>query len=102
VDALLSVAQKAEYADYQKQMQKAIEEIRKQFAASGASGAANGQAGGASGGFGGANGAQGAEAGQGGTQQRQGAAQLTPTQRAQRELDAFIKVLQDRQKQVGA
>jgi hypothetical protein len=94
VDALLSVAQKAEYADYQKQMQKAIEEIRKQFAASGASGAA-GQGTGAVGG-----------ADQGGGQQRQangaaGGAQLTPTQRAQRELDAFIKVLQDRQKQVG-
>ncbi len=91
IDALLSVAQKAEYADYQKQMQKAIDEIRKQFAASGSGGT------GAGGG-----GAAGAQAGQAGSQQQGGGAQLTPTQRAQRQLDAFIKVLQDRQKQVGA
>ena len=95
VDALLSVAQKAEYADYQKQTQKAIEEMRKQFAASG-QGTGSGQAAGGGGG-------QGADGGQGATgQQRQGGGtQMTATQRAQRELDAFIKVLQDRQKQVA-
>lgn len=99
VDAGLSVAQKAEYADYQKQMQKAFEEIRKQFAASGAG---TGQ--GSGGGFGGQDQSGGNAAGQ---RQASGAggaasgAQMTPTQRAQRELDAFIKVLQDRQKQIG-
>jgi hypothetical protein len=40
-----------------------------------------------------------ASGGQG--QTRQGT-QLTPTERRQRELDAFIKVLQDRQKQLGS
>jgi hypothetical protein len=102
VDALLSVAQKAEYADYQKQMQKAIDEIRKQFAAAGGgqAGSTGGQGGtSGQGGTGQAGGGQaGAVGGQGG---RQGA-QLTPTERRQRELDAFIKVLQDRQKQVSA
>jgi hypothetical protein len=95
VDALLSVAQKAEYADYQKQMQKAIEEMRKQFAASG-QGTGTGQAAGGGGG-------QEAAGGQGaaGQQRQGGGTQMTATQRAQRELDAFIKVLQDRQKQVS-
>ena len=92
VDALLSVAQKAEYADYQKAMQKAFEQIRQQFAAQGAGGGTGGQ---------GQAGSAGATAGQG-TGQQQGGSQLTPTQRAQRQLDAFIKVLQDRQKELGA
>jgi hypothetical protein len=101
VDAILSVAQKAEYADYQKQMQKAIDEIRKQFAASNGS-AGGGQANaGQGGGQAGATDQPGGQAGAGGGQARQGA-QLTPTERRQRELDAFIKVLQDRQKQVSA
>ncbi len=96
VDAILSVAQKAEYEQYRQQMQKAIDQIRKQFAASGSGANAAGQGGGN--GSGGQQG-QGGQAGQG--QNRQGA-QLTPTERRQRELDAFIKMLQDRQKTLQA
>jgi hypothetical protein len=93
VDAILTVAQKAEYADFQKQMQKAIEDFRKQMSASGAMTGA-GQSGG------GGTDAQ-RQAGQGrsgGT----GGAQMTALQRRQRQIDAFVKVLQDRQKQLGA
>jgi hypothetical protein len=97
VDALLSVAQKAEYADYQKQMQKAIEEIRKQYAASGGGQGANGQGSGANSGAG--AGQQGQPSSGNGPS---GASPLSATQRAQRQLDAFMKVLQERQKQVGA
>jgi hypothetical protein len=96
VDATLSVAQKAEYKQYQEQMQKAFEEIRKQFAAS-SSGTGSGQTG--TGGTMSGNAQGQASGGQG--QTRQGT-QLTPTERRQRELDAFIKVLQDRQKQLGS
>jgi len=91
VDAILTAAQKAEYAAYQKQMEKAIADMRKQFAASGASGAPG--ATGAGGFPGGADQAGQARTGQGG-----GAAQMTPLERRQREVDAFIKVLQDRLK----
>jgi hypothetical protein len=92
VDAILSVAQKAEYTRYQKQMEKAFEEIRKQFAASAAG--SSGQAG--NGAF-----ANRDAQGQGANGQDRQGAQLTPTERRQRELDAFIKVLLDRQKQLG-
>ena len=85
VDAILTVAQKAEYADFQKQMQKVIDEFRKQMSAnSGSTG--NGQ------------GFSGGQRGTGGT----GGTQMTALQRRQRQIDAFIKVLQDRQKQLGA
>ena len=97
VDAILTAAQKAEFVAYQKQMQKAIEDMRKQFAASGAAAGANG-----AGGFPGGGAAPGGEPGQARTGQGGGAAQVTPLQRRQREVDAFIKVLQDRLKQVGA
>jgi len=98
VDAILTAAQKAEYDKYQKQMAKAMEEIRKQFAASGASGAGNAAG---QGGFAGEQ-AQGGQAGQAGQQRQGGAAQVTPLERRQRQLDAFIKALQERQKQIGA
>ncbi|MGA2976871.1 MAG: hypothetical protein ABSF77_16310 [Spirochaetia bacterium] len=98
VDAILTVAQKAEYAEFQKQMQKLIQQFRQQMSANGGSGgfAASGQAG---------QGSQGqgsAQAGQQGSGQSGGASQLTPLQRRQRQLDAFIKVLQDRLKQISA
>jgi len=100
VDGILTVAQKAEYADYQKQMAKAFEEIRKQFAAAqSGSGPGAGTGAGPAGGFGGGQDPNGAQAGQ----QRQGSTggtQLSLTERRQRELDAFIKALQDRQKQL--
>jgi hypothetical protein len=90
VDAVLTVAQKAEYADFQKQVQKMIADFRAQMAANGGS-TGSGQFGGAAG-----NGQ-----GQGGAGAN-GGAQMTPLQRRQRQVDAFVRVLQDRQKQLGA
>lgn len=87
VDEILTVAQKAEYADFQRQVQKMIDDFRRQMAANGGS-AGNGQ------GFGGGQGTQ-SQGGNGGTQ-------MTPLQRRQRAIDSFVKVLQDRQKELGA
>jgi hypothetical protein len=61
-----------------------IEDFRKQMSANGAN-TGNGQG----------------QTGQARSGQN-GGAQMTPLQRRQRELDGFIKVLQDRQKQLGA
>jgi hypothetical protein len=111
VDGILTAAQKAEYDQFQKEMQKFRESFRSQTGAGGASGTGQQnpdfqnmtdaqrqeflnslpeearqrfQNGGA-----GAGGASG------------GGAQLTPLQQRQRQLDAFIQVLQDRQKQIS-
>jgi hypothetical protein len=99
VDAILTAAQKAEYAQFQKEVQKLIQSFRQQMSANGAgSGAAAGALGG------GQDAGQGAQAG--GTGRAggagQGGAQLTVLQRRQRQVEAFIKVLQERQSQVGA
>jgi hypothetical protein len=89
IDTILTAAQKAEFVDYQKQLQKAIDQLRQQYAANGGSGA-GGQTG------------QSGQTSQTG-QQRSGAnAASTPLERRQREVDQFIKVLEDRLKQVGA
>ncbi len=88
VDTVLTVAQKAEYADFQKQVQKMIADFRAQMAANGGA-AGSGQSAGAAG-----NGQGGAGAG--------GGSQMAPLQRRQRQVDAFVQVLQDRQKQLGA
>ena len=84
VDKILTVAQKAEYEDFRRQIQKRIEDFRKQMSANG-SNMGNGQG----------------QAGQSRSDQNNGT-QMTPLQRRQRDLDGFIKVLQDRQKQLGA
>jgi hypothetical protein len=93
VDAILTVAQKAEYADFRAQMQKLIDEFRKQMSASGGN-AGSGQ------GFGTGQDAQG-QPGQARTGQG-GGTQMTALQRRQREIDAFVQVLRNRQKQLGA
>jgi hypothetical protein len=86
IDAILTVAQKAEFADYQKQMQKAIDQFRQQYAANGSS-AAGGQTG---------------QTTQPGQQRSGSTGALTPLERRQREVTAFVKILEDRLKQVGA
>jgi hypothetical protein len=78
VDGILTAAQKAEYEQFRKAMQDLIQRYRQQAAANGAT----------------QGDAQGRQL-QGGTQDS--GAQLTPMQRRQRQLDAFIKVLQSRQ-----
>jgi hypothetical protein len=96
VDAILTAAQKTEYAQFQKKVQKLIESFRQQMGASAGSGAGAGAFG-----AGEAAQGQGAQAGQaGGT--GQGGTQMTVLQRRQRQVEAFIKVLQDRQSQLGA
>jgi hypothetical protein len=90
VDGILTPGQKAEYEQFRKAVQDLIQRFRQQAGASGGEG---------SGGQGDA-GQQRAVQGPGG--QGQGGAQMTPLQRRQRQLDAFIKVLQERQQQVGA
>jgi hypothetical protein len=81
VNGILTTAQKAEYEQFRKAMQDVIQRYRQQAAANG-SGAGNQGDG------------QGRQF-QGGAQNS--GAQLTPMQRRQRQLDAFIKVLQSRQ-----
>jgi hypothetical protein len=71
VDGILTAAQKAEYEQFRKAMQDLIQRYRQQAAANGAGGGSQGDA--------------------------QSRAQMTPLQRRQRQLDAFIKVLQSRQ-----
>jgi hypothetical protein len=95
VDAILTAAQKAEYVEFQKQVEKLIQSYRQQMGASG------GAAGGGAGGSGGQQ-DQGAQAGQGGRTGQGGGQQPTQLQRRQRQVETFIKVLQDRQKQLGA
>lgn len=70
VDAILTDAQKAEWAEFQKKLQAVADELRQRMSANGP-------------------GAQG------------GSQQPTLLQRRQRQLDAFITVLQDRLKQVS-
>jgi hypothetical protein len=82
VDGILTQAQKAEYEQFRKAMQDLIQRFRQQAAANGGGGAA----------------------GQGSPDARrpgqEGAgSQMTPLQRRQRQLDAFIKVLAQRQQQ---
>jgi hypothetical protein len=110
VDGILTAAQKAEYDQFQKEMQKFRESFRSQTGAGSASGTGqqapdfqnmtdaqrqeflNSLPEEARQRF--QNGGQRGGAGAGG-------AQLTPLQQRQRQLDAFIKVLQDRQKQIS-
>jgi hypothetical protein len=83
VDGILTAAQKAEYEQFRKAMQELIQRYRQQAAANGA-------------GSGGEGGGQ--------ARQVQGSGQnsgMTPLQRRQRQLDAFIKVLQSRQQLGG-
>lgn len=75
VNGILTAAQKAEYEQFRKAMQDIIQRYRQQAAANGAGGRSQGDA--------------------------QSRAQMTPLQRRQRQLDAFIKVLQSRQ-QLGS
>ena len=79
VDGILTAAQKAEYDQFRKALQDLIQRYRQLAAAN-----------------------SGASGGAGQNRQNQGAgqnggAQMTPMQRRQRQLDAFIKVLQSRQ-----
>jgi hypothetical protein len=83
VDGILTQGQKAEYEQFRKAMQDLIQRFRQQAAANGGGGSA------------GPGTVDGQRPGQDGT-----GPQMTPLQRRQRQLDAFIKVMQDRQ-QVG-
>lgn len=85
VDGILTVAQKAEYEQFRKAMQDLIQRYRQQAAANAAG-----------------------DGGEGSGQNRQfqgggqnSGTQMTPLQRRQRQLDAFIKVLQSRQQLGG-
>jgi hypothetical protein len=80
VNGILTVAQKAEYEQFRKAMQDIIQRYRQQAAANGTGAGSEG-------------GAQSRQL-QGGANS---GAQMTPIQRRQRQLDAFIKVLQSRQ-----
>ena len=82
VDGILTDGQKAEWAEFQKKMEDLIAQYRQRMGAMNGDGAA--QAGG--------------PGGPGGTG---GAPQATMMQRRQKQLDAFIKVLQDRLNAVG-
>jgi hypothetical protein len=81
VDGILTAAQKAEYEQFRKAMQDLVQRYRQQAAANGTGGGSQG----------------GAQAGQAQGGAQNSGAQLTPMQRRQRQLDAFIKVLQSRQ-----
>jgi hypothetical protein len=90
VDSLLTVAQKAEYERFRKTVEDLIQRGRepatfgyRQQAGDGAGGQGGGQS-------------QQAQRGGPGT-----GARMTPMERRQRQLDAFIKVLQSRQKELG-
>jgi hypothetical protein len=87
VDGILTEAQKAEWTEFQKKMQELIAQFRQQAGANGTGGqgAMNGDGAAQAGGPGGPG----------------GAPQATLLQRRQRQLDAFIKVLQDRLNAVG-
>jgi hypothetical protein len=85
VDGILTVAQKAEYEQFRKAMQDLIQRYRQQAAANAAGSGSEG---------GGQN-----RQFQGGAQNS--GTQMTPLQRRQRQLDAFIKVLQSRQQLGG-
>jgi hypothetical protein len=95
VDAQLTAAQKAEWAEFQKKLQDLIAQFRQRMGANSAAG--QGSTNGA--------GVQGQDqlqnGGQGGGQAG-GGPQPTLLQRRQRQLDAFIKVLQDRLKLASA
>ncbi|MGD0727928.1 MAG: hypothetical protein ABSB63_20425 [Spirochaetia bacterium] len=85
VDGILTAAQKAEYEQFRKAMQDLIQRYRQQAAANAAG-----------------------SGGEGSGQNRQfqgggenSGTQMTPLQRRQRQLDAFIKVLQSRQELGG-
>jgi hypothetical protein len=103
VDAILTAAQKAEYVQFQKALEKMVQSFQQMRADAGGTGS-----GAAAGGFGSGaadQGAQGEQA-QGGQQRTQagrtgGGQQLTPLQRSQREIDGFVKAIQDYQKQLG-
>jgi hypothetical protein len=84
VDAQLTAGQKAEWVEFQKKMREAIEEFRRRMAASGGSAGV---------GMGGGSGGPESRGGQGG-----GAPTTTLLQRRQKQLDAFIEVLQARVK----
>jgi hypothetical protein len=77
VDAILTAPQRAEY----EQFRKAVEDLRRSFSQSGAQGQGSGSA---QGGF--AQGAQG----------QTGGVPLTTLERRQRQLDAFMRIMQDR------
>jgi hypothetical protein len=103
VDAQLTAAQKAEWAEFQKKLQDLIAQFRQRMGANSAAGQ------GSTNGAGvqrqdqlqdGQN-APSAQGGQGGGQAG-GGPQPTLLQRRQRQLDAFIKVLQDRLKLASA
>jgi hypothetical protein len=87
VDAQLTAAQKAEWAEFQKKLQDLIAQFRQRAGANAAGG-------------------QGSTGGQGfaapGQDPGGGAPQTTLLQRRQRQLDGFINVLQDRLKQASA
>ena len=84
VDGILTAAQKAEYEQFRKAMQDFIQRYRQQAAANGGGAGADGQD----------RQSERASAQNGGTQ-------MTPVQRRQRQLDAFIRVLQSQQQLGG-
>ncbi len=96
VDVILTAAQKSEWADFQKKLRALIDEFRQRVSGNGSGAQAGGQGGGVAEGQDGGPGRGQAQAGR----QSGGGGQMTVLQRRQRQLDAFIKVLQDRLKQV--
>jgi hypothetical protein len=92
VDAVLTADQKGEWTSFQKKLQDFMQQFRQGTGANGPPGQ------GATGGAGSAGGAGTA----GGAGAPGGAPQATLLQRRQRQLDAFIKVLQDRLNVAGA
>jgi hypothetical protein len=83
VDGILTQGQKAEYEQFRKAVRDLIQRFRQQAAANGGGGAA------------GSGNLDAPRPGQEGA-----GSQMTPLQRRQRQLDGFIKVLQDRQHQI--
>jgi hypothetical protein len=85
VNGILTAAQKAEYEQFRKAMQDIIQRYREQAAANGTGSGSRG----------------GDQAGQAQGGAQNSGAQMTPLQRRQHQLDAFIKVLQSR-RQLGS
>jgi hypothetical protein len=98
VDAQLTAAQKAEWTEFQKKLQDLIAQFRQRMGANGTG--ANGTGANGTGGQGAMNG--GDATAQAGGKGGPGGPQMTVLQRRQRQLDDFIKVLQDRLKQASA
>jgi hypothetical protein len=103
VDAQLTAAQKAEWAEFQKKLQDLIAQFRQRMGANSAAGQGSTNGAGVQG-QGQLQDGQNAPSAQGGPGGGQpgGGPQLTLLQRRQRQLDAFIKVLQDRLKLASA